>query len=182
MAVRMGVEVDPARIEEFLVEVFFKNREISEHEATEGGSVRNTEQAWVQYLKARSVRNTIRTRFFADHGGSRKKMEVINNQSIQILGRGEMQVHIAQDSRKIRVSKKDFVNWMTEQNMQSRPVLDASRTHFDAVEIKVTIGGGTQWASIGREQVIEMPVPEGSPFEESLVSDDEADPLDDPSA
>ena len=173
MAQRMGVEVDPARIEDFLVDVFYKNRNLRNREATEGGSKEHTWNAVSQFIKFASIRNVIITDVFTERGG--RIVKVRNEKQLTQLSRGPLFYHIATEERKIRLSKKAFYDYLREQKIQGRSVLIGLARHYGATidQFKVKLGGGTHWATV-QEDVIEFAIPEGL-YEELL------DGIDDPS-
>jgi hypothetical protein len=176
MAVRMGVEVDPARIEDFLLSVFYKNRRLRDSEATEGGSKDNTWNALVHFIKFASIKNVIITDVFMRTSG--KPIGIPRNEDrLRELGRGPLFYHVATSEQKIRISKKEFRKYLYDQKIQPRPVLEGLKKHFGATidVLKVTLGGGTHWA-IGQEDVIELPIPEGL-LEELLHQAEDDDPI-----
>jgi hypothetical protein len=163
MAVRMGVEVDPARIEDFLVDVFRKNRELRNREATEGGSLDNTHNALIQFLihyigkghRLRRPRAGSRWVRIKESRGPREGCPLY--------------IDILEEDRELRISKKQFRTYLFEQKIQPRQVLEGLVTHFGAtVDVfKTTLGSGTDWA-VAQEDVIKIPIPEGSALEDLL--------------
>jgi len=160
MAQRMGVEVDPARIEDFLVDVFYKNRNLRNREATEGGSKNHTWNALLHFIKFASIRNVIITDIFSGMGGRQAKVR--NEQQLRYLGRGPLFYHVATEEQKIRLSKREFRKYLSDQKIEPRQVIVGLERHYGARidQYKATLGGGTHWA-IGQEDVIELPIPEG---------------------
>ena len=172
MALRMGVEIDPARIENFLANVFYENRTLRDSEGTEGGSKAHTWNALLHFIKFASIRNVIITDVFAGYGGKRE-VRVRNEQQLRQLGRGPLFYHVATEEQKIRISKKEFRKYLEDQKIKPRQVITGLEKHFGAKvdQYKATLGGGTHWA-IGQEDIIELPIPEGL-LEELLNGVDE---------
>jgi len=155
MALRMGVEgVDPTHIEEFLVGVFRKNRELRDREATEGGSKDNTWNALAQFLihfigKGHALRRNI------DSFRGDKAIEV----SMRPRDGCPLYIDIIEGEHKLRISKSAFRVHLREQKIEPRQVVVGLERHFGAKvdQFKSTLGRGTQWA-VSQEDVIEIPI------------------------
>jgi uncharacterized protein DUF927 len=155
MALRMGVDIDPVRIEDFLVDVFVKNRQLRDREATEGGSQDNTWNALVGFLinfigKGHSIRRSISLR----HGG-----QPISEVPKPPREGCPLYIDIIEGENKLRISKKAFRKYLNDQQIQPRQVITGLERHYGAKvdNFKATLGSGTQWA-VAQEDVIEIPI------------------------
>jgi hypothetical protein len=161
MAKRMGVEVDPDQIEEFLVGVFMDNRKLGEVEGTEGGSKDNTWNALVHFLTEYIGRG---------HALFRRGQDTNADAAIaQPMPGRPLYIDVLTEDHALIISKKAFRDYLNEQQIQRRPVLLGLVKHFDAKtdNRKATLGKNTHWR-VGQQDVIEIPISRGSPLEELL--------------
>jgi len=167
MAARMGVEVDPAHIEDFLVNVFHKNREFGIQEAVEGGSEDNTWNTLALFMNEFLGKRHFAKRSYFNHN------RMLFTEAVLPLEGREIFIDIATEERKVRISKSKFYEFMREHEIQGRPVLKGLQKYYNATidQFKARLGCYTHQPGV-QQDVIEIPIAEGSRLEDLIRSYD----------
>ena len=157
LANRLGANLDIEAMEEHLRISFINNRNIRSGEGTEGGSYANTEHALVSFLNfyIGSGNSVVVDRLF-EH--KHKPVSVLR----QPGDNRPVYVEIARDQRKVVFSKREMREFLAKKEIQARQVFNGLAGYFKAVDVKITLGGGTRWTQ-GQEYCIEITVPFGQP-------------------
>jgi hypothetical protein len=71
--------------------------------------------------------------------------------------------------RKLRISRPKFNDYMNDKNLSPMQIMNGLRDYFKATVSAARLGGGTTFAA-GQEQVISIPIPEGSPLEAQMLA------------
>lgn len=135
-------------------------------ENVEGGSVDNTESTLTAFLKA-YVGETVYTDTYPMGQGKPKAVSTIYGP--QLNHPKPIQVHWATTERLLRISRDEFTAWLNDNNMSASNVMDGLKTHFKATIVKSRLAGNTLY-QCGRELLIHIPVPAGSPLEELMYA------------
>jgi hypothetical protein len=135
-------------------------------ENVEGGSEDNTEATLTAFLKA----YTDETVYTDTYPMGQGKPRLVTELSGPPPGHPKpIQVHWVVNDRLLRIGRAEFVAWMNENNMSVANVMDGLTNHFKATVIKSRLAGGTLHPC-GRELLIHIPVPAGSPLEEQMYA------------
>ena len=155
LARRLGADLDVAAMGAFLTQAFYKNRAVRRSEGTEGGSFANTEQSLTAFLN-----------FYVGSGnflytdvifGS--KMSSVHIIRYPMPGR-PVYIQVARDERKVLISKKQFREYLQDNGIHARQVLEGLAKYYRAREVKMTIGAGTGFG-VATELCLELLIPEG---------------------
>jgi Domain of unknown function (DUF927) len=162
LACRLGAEIDVVRMEQFLLHVLLRNREIRRTEGTEGGSVANTEMGLSGFLNK-----------YVGEGQILYVDAMYRHRSVTVTpihyptANRQIMIQISVNERKIVLSKRAFREYLQEQGIHTRQVLDGLVKYYHAKDIKIAIGGGTSVAQ-AQEHCIEMPIPFGHAMLEDI--------------
>jgi hypothetical protein len=79
-------------------------------------------------------------------------------------------VHFSTKRRLVRISQRAFKVLLREEKRNPRVVMEGLAKHFNAdLDHRYILGAGTSFAGVP-EKVIEIPIPEGSPFETMMFA------------
>jgi hypothetical protein len=163
----LGIPFDYDGIRALLVESFLKNSNKRTDEAVDGESVQNTELAVSEFLNTVQATNVLWTNTFAMRGGADDKLGP--PLGTPPTGRPTW-VHFSTKRRLVRISQKAFKALLREEKRNPRVVMEGLAKHFNADLLhRYILGAGTSFAGI-QEKVIEIPIPEGSPFETMMFA------------
>jgi hypothetical protein len=163
----LGIPFDYDGIRALLVESFLKNSNKRTDEAVDGESVQNTELAVSEFLNTVQATNVLWTDNFAQRGGYEDKLAPPFG--TPPIGRPTW-VHFSTKRRLVRISQKAFKALLREEKRNPRVVMEGLAKYFNAdLDHRFILGAGTSFAGI-QEKVIEIPIPEGSPFETMMFA------------
>ncbi len=168
LANEMGIKLNYDAIRARLVDAFDENLTRKGEEAAEGGTLHNTQNIINRHLKFAGAGYTAWTKGAAKQGGHGSDKVVLH----QGPERGrELWVHAVIDQREIRISLDKLKDWCAENNISYSATLRGLRTHYgvDNKRRRFILGAGTEFQR-GQEDVIVLPVPEGSAFETFLFA------------
>lgn len=162
----LGIPFDYDGIRALLVESFLKNSNKRTDEAVDGESIQNTELAVSEFLNTVQAANVLWTDNFAQRGGHDDKVMPYGTPPV---GRPTW-VHFSTKRRLVRISQKAFKALLREEKRNPRVVMEGLKKSFNAdLDHRYILGAGTSFAGIP-EKVIEIPIPEGSPFETMMFA------------
>lgn len=163
-ALRIPFDYDGIRT--LLVESFIKNSSKRTDEAVDGESIQNAELAVSEFLNTVQATNVLWTDNFAQRGGADDKVTSFGSPPV---GRS-VWVHFSTKHRLVRISQKQFKALLREEKRNPRVVMEGLEKHFNAdLGHRFILGAGTSFAGI-QEKVIEIPIPDGSPFETMMFA------------
>jgi hypothetical protein len=162
LARRLGVELDLAAMEAFLLHTYHANRTLRVEGGTEGGTYQHTQNALSAFL------NT--------YGGAGHVIYVdrayVRNSTIEVLAKPysgrPIYIQIARDTRTLSFSKRMFRHYLTQSKIDPRTVLQGLEKFFKATEAKMTLGAGSVHAHT-QEPCVEIVVPIGNDALEGFV-------------
>jgi hypothetical protein len=169
-----GAEIDVERLTSFLAEAYEKNRKRLLDEATEGGTVIHTTEALTGFLKA-YTENTLYTDTYPNGRGKPTPVKFIFGPDPN----RPKPIHVqwCVTDRKLRISRPKFNDYMNDKNLSPMQIMNGLRDYFKATVSAARLGGGTTFAA-GQEQVISIPIPEGSPLEAQMLAQNTKHPAD----
>jgi len=136
-------------------------------ENVEGGTVDNTESTLTAFLKAFTA-ETVYTDTYP-MGQGKPKLVTVLEPAPSLQHPKPIQVHWVVNDRLLRIGREAFTKWMGENNMSAADVMDGLKTHFKMTATKSRLAAGTLYPC-GRELIMTIPVPSGSPLEEQLFA------------
>ncbi|HEX6825410.1 MAG TPA: DUF927 domain-containing protein [Nitrospiraceae bacterium] len=164
LANRLGAELDVKAMTQFLGKAYLKNRSVRSGEGTEGGSWTNTEQSLAAFLNYYTG---------AGHTICTDVTFVNRHQKIGILHypiQGKpVYVHVIYNERKLLISKRMFREYLNDNEIQSRQVIEGLSKFFPTKEVRATLGAGTGLGT-AQELCLEIEVPAGQLLLEEMFS------------
>jgi hypothetical protein len=136
-------------------------------ENVEGGTVDNTESTLTAFLKA-YVGETVYTDTYP-MGQGKPRLVTVLEPSPSLQHPKPIQVHWAVNDKLLRISRDEFTAWMATNNLSASDVMDGLKSHFKMTIVKSRLAGNTLYPC-GRELLIYIPVPPGSPLEEQMYA------------
>jgi hypothetical protein len=166
LARRMDVELDVEAMKVFLLKAFLRNRRVRKDEATEGGSIANTEQAITAFCNQHLGNgNVIYTAKKFEH---REIPVMVLGTQYPATNRA-IYLQIVRDARMVLISKRAFKKFLDDNDIRPRQVLNGMAEFFDAKERKHTLGAGTSFAQT-QELCIEFVVPFGPSIFDGMMT------------
>jgi Domain of unknown function (DUF927)/Primase C terminal 2 (PriCT-2) len=163
----LGIPFDYDAVRETLVQAFVDNCEKRTNEGVDGESLQHALTATVGFLKQAGAGHALWSHDAARRGGT--KEEKIKIWQCPEKNR-EVYVQLVTSERVIRISKRGLKKILELDKYNPGIVVRGLKKHFNAdAEKKVILGAGSEYAR-GQEWIIEIPVPEGSPFEDVLFA------------
>jgi hypothetical protein len=170
----LGAELDEEALKTFLYKVFVDNRERRTVEMMQGGAKDNVEAAMTAYLKSRLGNNTIwTTRTPAVNG--KTITTVLHGPDTNRSLRLEIQVRWDVTDRRLRISKRDFKIWLSENEYSTSATLLGMKDNYGMWEEKRKIGADTLY-NVGQEHLLNIDVASGSDLEELMDMHSSRDP------
>lgn len=166
LANTIGATLDVPAMRQFLIKTFLANRKRLREEAVEGGTVTNTMEAMSDFFKA-YISETIWTDTFPMGKGKPKAITVLQGPPTNYPR--PIQLQWAVGERTLRICKREFMSHLDHNKIPPRSVINGLTEHFGASFGYAKIAAGTQYQCI-QEQLIIVPVPPGSPFEDQLLA------------
>ena len=163
LANKLGAEFNVPVMARFLALAYLKNRKTRSQEGTEGGSYTNTEQSLATFLNVHSGGGHI---VYTDTTYKNKTLQVHMLQG-PMAGRTAY-VQVARDERKLLISKRRLREYLQDNGIQIRQVVDGLAKFFQAREVRATIGAGTG-LGMAQEQLLELVVPAGMVLLENVM-------------
>lgn len=163
---QLGASLDEEALKAFLYKTFVDNRERRTVEAMQGGAKDNVEAAMTAYLKSRLGNNTIwATRSPSVNG--KTITTVLHGPDTNRSLRLEIQVRWDVTERRLRISKRDFKIWLSENDYSTSATLLGMKNNYGMWEEKRKIGADTLY-NVGQEHLLNIDVAGGSDLEELM--------------
>lgn len=160
----LGATIDLPALHAFLLKAYEVQRDRRNEEGLEGGTVDHTIQVMTRFLKS-CVRNQCWTDTVPAGAGGRSKVQLLAGPPINQPY--EIEVQWVTGARLLRIAKDRLTKFLDEEEIGRRSLLKGLEVNFKATTGKVKLAGGTMYRC-GQENVIDIPVPKGSPFEDQL--------------
>ena len=164
LARRVKVDVDVDAMELFLMKAFLQNRKLRADEATEGGTLANTEKAVTDFLN-----------HYLGSGNVIYTVKPFENRHTPVavlcrpnVGR-PIYIQVVRDARIVLIAKRAFKLFMADNDIRSRQVLDGMVKFFHAKEARHTLGAGTDHTQT-QELCLEFVVPVGPGIFDAMIS------------
>lgn len=166
LANRLGATFNLQEIEDFLVFTFEENVKRRFEAGVTPGSTDFTEDALTQFLKA-YTQNTLWTNESNMGPGKPKAISVVNGPKLD-AGKS-IHVQWVLGERLLRISRKEFENWLALHDIAPRPVLSGIRDFLKGnTNVRARLANGTPYNAGGKEKLIHIPVPVGSDLESMM--------------
>lgn len=163
-ATRLKVEIDVDAMELFLFKAFLANRRERAKEGTEGGTLANTELAVTGFLNEHvGLGHALYTVKPFEH------REIPVSMLSQPNAGKPVYIQVIRDTRTVLISKRAFRNHLEKIEVRPRQVFAGMAQHFNAKEVKQTLGAGTVYAR-AQEMCLEFVVPAGPGVFDGVIS------------
>lgn len=168
LANRLGCDFHVQEMREYLIEQYLSNGVRLTEINVNLGAATNTEQQITSYLKYQR-QNTIWTDKKAMH--KLDKVKILRGLPLDREKGTEIQWCV--EDRLLRVGEPAFKKWLGDvQKVATFPVIKSLKDHFGSTVAKETLGRNTKYAE-GQENVINIPVPASSEWEQMMLQGEE---------
>jgi hypothetical protein len=171
-ALELGLDVNPAEIEEFMFKVYRDNYN-SREEYSSGGVVDHSEDATTRYLKKREAEER---GIWSDHialGKGRsvaRPMNILKGPTQPKNTQGGVEFRFALEQQMLFIAQRDFTAWLESEKLSEPEIRKGLAKVYGDIKVKkiALLRGWKQDA--GREYVLHIPVRPGTPLWDYMVS------------
>jgi hypothetical protein len=161
----LGTDFHLEEVADFLVRIYRENRERARKNGVDVDSLEAAQDALTQFLK-HYMAHSVFTHTMPGAGRVATVNPIWPLPNPNATPRA-MHVHVAVTERVIRFSRQEFKRYLIWRKVPVSGTIKMLEKHFNAVHKYITIAGGTTYRR-GQEWAIEIPVPPGSPLEDTL--------------